>query len=251
MRTFREFLGSLYPSGHDQSAAGDGRWLSDEGPYRDYIAAYCELNPNLRTPDSKNRWSPLRGGQARVTMLELEQGKRARPSNFVSAAELSKHFRNSSRAIGADICRIYIMEGLAPDFIAALGEHFLMEPTFFMGQERTRRWGLPFEGSRNTPELPSLIDSAKPFTIKYYEPRNFGEIKTFSMWCARTSRNISVTRNTRPDLHSLKYEPIGIVHRKCSFWSRNLDKKSWDGKQSKFLRLSSSNANGTLSGNSM
>ena len=231
MPTYREFLESLNPSGPlGQPAPEDGRWLSAEGPYRDYIAAYCELNPNLRTPDSKNRWSPLRDGEARVTMLELEQGKRARRSDFASAAELSAHLRHSSRAIGANSCRIYVMEGLAPDFIAALGDHFLMEPTFFMGQERTTRWGLSFEGSRNPPELPSLVDSAKSFTIKYYEPRDFGEIKTFSMWCARTSRNISVTRNTRPDLYNLKYEPVGIVHRKCSFWSRKFDKKSWDGK---------------------
>ena len=140
MRTYHEFLESLYRSGtQGQPAAKDGRWLSDEGPYRDYIAAYCELNPNLRTPDSKNRWSPLRDGKAHVTMLELEQGKRARRTDFVSAAELLAHFRHSSRATWAGICCIYIMEGLAPDYIAALGDHFLMEPSFFIGQERTRR----------------------------------------------------------------------------------------------------------------
>jgi hypothetical protein len=168
-------------------------------------------------------------------MLELEQGKRARRCDFASAAELSAHLKHSSRAIGPHNCRIYIIEGLAPDFIAALGDHFLMDPTFFIGQERTTRWGLSFEGSRNTPELPSLVDSAKSFTMKYYEPRNFGEIETISMWCARTSRNISVTRNTRPDLYDLKYEPVGIVHRKCSFWSQKLDNTGWDGEQSKFL----------------
>lgn len=231
MGTYQEFLESLNPSGPlGQPAAEDGRWLSAEGLYRNYIAAYCELNPNLRTPDSKNRWSPLRNCQARVTMLELEQGKRAHRCDFQSAAELSTHLRHSSRAIGAQNCRIYIMEGLAPDFIGALGDHFLMDPTFFMAQERTTRWGLSFEGSKNTPELPSLMDSEKIFAMKYYEPRNFREIKTFSMWCAVTSRNISVTRNTRPDLYNLKYEPVGIVHRKCSLWSRKLDKKGWDGK---------------------
>jgi hypothetical protein len=230
MGTYREFLDSLKPSGPLGQPTADGGWLSAEGPYRDYIAAYCELNPNLRTPDSKNRWSLLRDGNAHVTMLELERGKRARRRDFASAAELSAHLRHSSRPVGVQNCRIYIMEGLAPDCIAALGDHFLMEPTFFMGQERTTRWGLSFEGSRNTPELPSLVDSTKPFTIKYYEPRDFGEIKTFSMWCARTNRNISLTRNTRPDLYNLKYEPVGIVHRKCSFWCRKLDKGGWDGK---------------------
>ena len=233
MPTYGEFLESLQPRGPlGQPAPDDGRWLSAEGPYRDYIAAYCELNPNLRTPDSKNRWSSLDDGEARVSMLELEQGKRARRCDFTSATELSAHLRHSSRSIGSQNCHIYIMEGLSPGFIAALGNHFLIEPTFFMGQERTTRWGLSFEGSKNTPELPSLMDSATFFAMKYYEPRNFGEIKTFSMWRARTSRNISVTRNTRPDLYNLKYEPIGIVHRKCSFWWRKFD-KGWDGKKYK------------------
>jgi hypothetical protein len=106
-------------------------------------------------------------------MLELEQGKRACRRDFVSVGELSEHFRLSPRAIGADICRIYIIEGLAPNFIADLADHFQMEPAFFMGQERTTQWGFSFEGSRNMLELPSLMDLAKSFTIKYYEPRNF------------------------------------------------------------------------------
>jgi hypothetical protein len=60
-------------------------------------------------------------------MLELEQGKRACRRDFVSVGELSDHFRLSPRAIGADICRIYIIEGLAPNFIADLADHFLMD----------------------------------------------------------------------------------------------------------------------------
>jgi hypothetical protein len=210
----------------------DGRWLSAEGPYRTYIAAWCELNPNLRTPDCTTRWSPLRNGNARVAMLNLEQGRPARRIDFSTAAELSAHLQLSSSEEATEsllIGRIYIMEGLAPDFIAALGEHFLMDPTFFMRQQRTTLWGLSHEGSKQTPSLPSLIDSENVFLMKYYELRDFDTIKTLSMWCTRTSRNITVTRNTRPDLYGLKFEPIGIVHRKCSFWSRKYDKNGWVG----------------------
>lgn len=120
------------------------------------------------------------------------------------------------------------MEGLAPDFIAALGDHFFMNPIFFMGQERTTRWGLSHEGCKQTTSLPSLIDSEKIFLLKYYELRDFETIKTFCMWCSRANRGISITSNTRPDLYDLKFEPIGIVHRKCSFWSRS-DEMGWVG----------------------
>lgn len=71
------------------------------------------------------------------------------------------------------------------------------------------------------------------FLAKYYELRDFDAITTFSLFCARTSRNISVTANTRPDLDDRKFEPIGIINRKCSFWSRKYDKKGWDGKYSR------------------
>lgn len=213
----------------------DGSWLSSEGPYRDYIAAWCGLNPNLRSPDSKNKWTPLCNGNAHVAMLAFEQGEQVRRSDFSSAAELSAHLKLSSSGVTAENLpsnRIYIMEGLAPDFIAALGGHFFMDPTFFMGQERTTLWGLSHEGSKQTPYLPSLVDSEKTFLAKYYELRDFGAITTFSLFCARTGRNISVTTNTRPDLDDHKFEPIGIIHRKCSFWSRKND-KGWDGKCSR------------------
>lgn len=216
----------------DQSALEDGRWLSTEGPYRDYIAASCQLNPNLRTPDSKNKWAPLRNGKARIAMLALEEGKPVRRSDFLSASELSAYLKLSSAQIaagGLSINHIYIMEGLAPDFIAALGDHFFMDPKLFMGQERTSLWGLPQDGSKQTPSLPSLTDSEKTFLMKYYEPRDFGAKAASSMWCARTGRSIIITRNTRPDLHDLKSEPIGILHRKCSFWSKRYNKKGWVG----------------------
>jgi hypothetical protein len=214
-----------------QAVPEDGRWLSAESPYRDYIAAYCELNPNLKTPDSKNQWSPLRDGNARVAMLEIEHGKKARRSDFSSAAEFSAQLKHSSAESAAErppTGRIYIMEGLAPDFVAALGDHFFMDPKFFMGQERSTIWGWSHEGCKQTPYLPSLIDSEKMFLLKYYELRDFGPIKTSSMWCARTGRTISVTGNTRPDLHDLNFEPIGIGHRKCSFWTQS-DEKGWIG----------------------
>lgn len=222
--------------GHDE-VLNDGRWLCDEGPYREYVAAWCRLNPNLGAPDPKNRWSPLRNGNARLAMIELGPDKQARRTDFLSATELSAHFRQlesrppylirEKNSYGHR--RIYILEGLAPDFIAALGEHFLMDPTFFMRQERTTLWGFPSEGSRQTASLPSLVKPEKSFFMKYYELRRFEGIRAYTTFCGKTGRNVGVTRNTRPDLQGFKYEPVGIVHRKCSFWSRRCDSEGWDG----------------------
>ncbi|MCJ1453864.1 hypothetical protein MMC28_004213 [Mycoblastus sanguinarius] len=210
----------------------DGRWLSVEGPYRSYIAAWCELNPNLRVADSKNVWTPLRNGNARVAMLELEQGRQVRRKDFSFAAQLSAHLKlpyTKTTAERLSANRIYIMEGLAPDFIAALGEHFLIDPSFFMEQERTTLWGNSHQGSKQIPCLPSSMDPGTRFLLKYYEVRDFGTIGTPYQWCARTGRNISITRNTRPDVYDLVFEPIGIVYRKCSFWSQTYDDKGWVG----------------------
>src|SRR5580700_2634014 len=102
----------------NNSVPEDGRWLSTEGPYRNFIAAWCELNPNLRNSDSKNLWTPLRKGDARVAMLELKQGKQICRSDFSSAADLSAHLQLAIPGIGAEspsTGRIYIMEGLATD----------------------------------------------------------------------------------------------------------------------------------------
>jgi hypothetical protein len=60
---------------HSQALSEDGGWLCAEGPNRDYVAAWCELNPNLKRPDSKNRWFPLKTGNARVV---IELGKPSR-----------------------------------------------------------------------------------------------------------------------------------------------------------------------------
>jgi hypothetical protein len=211
-----------------RSSCNSNRWLSTEGPYRDCIAAWCELNPNLRIPDSGNQWSPLQDGNARVAMIELKQGNQVNRRDFTSATELSAHLRDSSSG-NSSIGRMYIMEGLAPDFNAALGNHFLMDPTFFMGQERTTIFGLSHQGSQQIPSLPSLRGSETMFLIRYYELRDFGIMKTFNMWCARTSRTISTTGSTRPDLHDHEFEPIGIVQRKCSFWSQRYDNSGWVG----------------------
>jgi hypothetical protein len=238
---------------HSQALSEDGRWLCAEGPYRDYIAAWCGLNPNLRRPDSNNRWSPLKTGNARVVMLEIEKGKKAQRTDFSSATNLSAHltlYPANTAAERPSIGRIYIMEGLAPDFIAALGDHFFMNPGFFMDQERTTEWGLSHEGCKRTNSLPSLVDPEEMFLLKYRELRDFGAIDTFSMWCARTSRGISVTSNTRPDLYDLKFEPIGIVRRKCSFWSRS-DEKGWVGGYQSILDQMNAQVNNCFSSNSL
>jgi hypothetical protein len=217
---------------YPESVPENGSWISARGPYRDCIAAWCKLNPSLRSPDTRNQWSPLRDGNANVVMLELKQGNQVRRHDFNSAAELSNHLLNTSSHVDGALPanRIYIMEGLAADYNAALGNHFFMDPKFFMEQERTTAFGLSHQGSQQIQSLPSLADPQKLFAMKYYELRDFGTITTFSMWCARTSRNISVTRNTRPDLQEFEFEPIGIIRRRCSFWFKRYDNNNWDCK---------------------
>jgi hypothetical protein len=73
-------------------------------------------------------------------MLEIKQGEKARRTDFSGAEVLLEHLKCSSAERAAkppSSGRIYIMEGLALDYIAALGDHFFIDPRFFMDQERT------------------------------------------------------------------------------------------------------------------
>jgi len=82
--------------------------------------------------------------------------------------------------------------------------------------------------------LPSLLDPNKTFQLKYYEIRQF-ELDKKSSWnpvaeCAETCRHIGVTK-TRPyyGYENPGISPVGIVRRKCAFWSRNNSNGGWDG----------------------
>jgi len=213
------------------SVRGDGSQLSHDDRHHCFLERYSKLNPNLRTLDIQNKWAPLPGRTAEATMLETNQGTSMVRRNFSSGTELRDHLHTDA-PVGRGTGRLYIVQNLTSDFVKVLNLHFHMDPRHFADQTRNTSSGLPSLGSLQTPYLPSLM-SEEMFLMKYFELRHFLDprvIKKFNMWCAQTCRHISTCRCARPELQPYyDIEPIGIIHRRCSFWSKRYDNGSWVG----------------------
>lgn len=112
------------------------------GEYQKYIEALSKFNPGLKKADPNNEEGPLKHGNALVVMLDAPaEGVPdfSRPEKrFRSSAELRTHLKNSGH--DHQRRRIYLCDGLAPDYVSAIGGHFFMNPTFFQRQERTCVW---------------------------------------------------------------------------------------------------------------
>jgi hypothetical protein len=212
------------------SVRGDGSQLSHDDRYDRFLEDYSKLNPNLGTLDIQNKWAPLPGRTAEATMLEINQGTSVR-RNFSSGTELRDHLHTDA-PVGRGTGRLYIVENIASDFVEVVNLHFGQDPRLFADQIRNTSYGLPNLGSLQTPYLPSLMNE-EMFLMKYFELRHFLDphvIKKFNMWCAQTCRHISTCRCARPELQPYyDIEPIGIIHRRCSFWSKRCDNESWVG----------------------
>ncbi|KAF2622093.1 hypothetical protein BU25DRAFT_298288, partial [Macroventuria anomochaeta] len=204
-----------------------GSWLCTKGPYQEYIAALSDSNPGLRTADPNNLTgkAPLMtAGGAHVVMLEnsaIDERQFAR-TEFRDAAHLKTHLRDSSRDHGRR--RIYIMEGLATDYVDAIGSHFWMDPTFWLRQERTCVWSNDFTPVSDALPQPSLINPEESFHVQYCELREFNKaLETLPCFCARTKRHVGMTAPRTGNTTT------AILRRKVSWWCQKTDTKgSWD-----------------------
>jgi hypothetical protein len=113
-------------------------------------------------------------------------------TEFRDAVHLKTHLRDSARDHGRR--RIYIMEGLGTDFVAAIGGHFWMDPNFWLRQERTCVWSNDFTPVSDALPQPSLINSEQSFHVQYCELREFNKaLETLPCFCARTKRHVGMT----------------------------------------------------------
>jgi hypothetical protein len=185
-------------------------------------------NPGLRKPDPMNeKKHPLVKGNAQVVLLEAAASGVAnfKEDDFRNLSELRKHFENDIK--GVPKRRIYIMEGLAPDFIDVIGSHFFMDPSFFLRQERTCVWSNDFTPTSDALSQPSLLLPEKEFHLQYCELRQFTQVvANVPYFCKRTGRHVGMT----PARHE-EMSTTGILRRKVSWWCRETDGGGWDGTQ--------------------
>ncbi|RMZ66843.1 Mg2+ transporter zinc transport [Pyrenophora seminiperda CCB06] len=220
-------------SKEEQTKPPIGSWLCAEGEYRKYIQALSASNPGLKNPDPNNKEGPLENGNAKVVLLDLNTstaapatGKtRCTKTVFEKPDELKRHFQHVKGTENQTHRRIYIMEGLAPDFIAHVGGHFFMDPTFFQRQERTCPWSNDFTPTSDALPHPSLLDPEKAFYLQYCELRKFNKVLEPNRYyfCKRTRRHVGMTASRKKEKTT-----IGILRRKVAWWSRTIGSDGWD-----------------------
>lgn len=161
--------------------------LTALGHYRDYLDALSKRNPSLKKQDPNNELNPqrngnaldpLRNGNALVVLLDasVEGAPVFTTTEFKSANDLQKHFNTTRNdTLASPRRRIYIMEGLAKDFISYVGGHFFMDPTFFQRQERTCVWSNDFTPTSDMLPYPSSLDPDCNFHLQYCELRKFSK----------------------------------------------------------------------------
>ncbi|TPX07376.1 uncharacterized protein E0L32_002154 [Thyridium curvatum] len=92
-------------------------------------------------------------------MLKLQSdGSFDAPAEFTPQS-LQQHFRTAGVSGASNYSRVYILEGLHPDFVSVLGEHFGMHPSFFVDHERVVVNADVAAKEADTLVLPSLLKS--------------------------------------------------------------------------------------------
>lgn len=104
---------------HNES---NGSWLSSNGPYQTTIEQCIALNPGLMKADPRNEDMETRAGTSRLVLIELPykktNGDETVQRAFETASEVEAHFEEQ---VDPSIHRVYLLEGLDPDFVQLVG----------------------------------------------------------------------------------------------------------------------------------
>ncbi|KAF7925558.1 uncharacterized protein EAE98_006783 [Botrytis deweyae] len=211
--------------------SSDLSWLCSEGPYLEFIKSLKSRNPSIYKPDPKNHRIGSRVGTSRSVALNVCPDHTVTSEHFKNVSELKNHFAQRVKDDGKGepnkMQRVYILEGLDPQFIEAYGSYFFMNPMFFARQGRNTIWDMRDiqEGFSDSPPLPSLENPDKCFRLKYREMRKFGpEYDHWRTICATSGSHVSGIG------FEYKLDSLAAVERKCSFWFRDAadNQGGWD-----------------------
>ncbi|KAF2689748.1 hypothetical protein K458DRAFT_358788 [Lentithecium fluviatile CBS 122367] len=205
----------------DEKPRGD--WLCAEGPYQDYINKLCGANPALGLADPENSAIPLSRREVWVTLLRADESHRYHRIEDLDASRKPDGLTRQLRDSPAGAKNVWIVENINRDVVAILGEHFKMDPTFFLGYERSSKWRRYAHEPNMAPVLPTLTSSVDFFSLKYFDLRDFGPgIESYSVSCADTGRHLYRTK-----WNDFWISP-SIVDRSCAVYRRKTEKGGWD-----------------------
>src|SRR6266498_389019 len=119
--------------------------------------------------------------------------------------------------------RLYLLEGLPPNYIEILGSRLRVDPIVFARQVKCGIMDI-CKDVRDIPLLSSHPASKGSLHLRYHELRDFEDgIDSFELSCENQNRRISVTK------WNGKFDGVGIIRRNANFWSRMNGEKGWDG----------------------
>jgi hypothetical protein len=190
----------------------------------------CPLNSPLNQGSANGRlrtsqWSPWTSSKSRVVALHLgADNSFGLPTEYTEAETLQSHLNQRFNCDRIPRRSVYILEGLSHHVTMVLGHHFQLHPSIFADHEKlvsftdstTREGGgLPF--------LPTAIHGRDYVTLKYHEPLVFSRRPAnFRNLCDTSGRHIAATRIIG------KFSDVGVLRRKCTFWSRSRGFGSWE-----------------------
>lgn len=207
-----------------------GDWLSAPGEYQDLVHRLCAADPRLRRRDPKadRQKTPWPNQTARLVALEMgSDGAFSKPTEH-DPQSLKEYLNN--QVISSNVehgSRLFILEGLRPEFIAAFGNHFKMHPSLFTEHERVVVMAPSALMEDDAVVLPGMTGNREHYILKYYEPLHLPEKvhSIFRMCCAVSGRHIGITRARG------FFSEVGILRRKCSIRRRKrVQGLGWDCK---------------------
>lgn len=199
-------------------------WFCAEGPYQEYVAKMVNLNPGLRIPDPGNEKAPICTRQAAVTLLIVLDDGSVQHVFDMKVGQDTTSFTMQLRGSTGYARGIWLVEGLNSAIVEVLGDHFAMDPLFFLEYERTSIW----RSGNNQPNLLRPLPSARTlqrlFCMPYYEVREIEpSFVGYSVGCMDTGRYIARNKINGSFVNTC------IADRKCCFWSKNRPGGGWDG----------------------
>jgi len=200
--------------------------LAADGQYREICEELVAKYPNLRHRDFKHARltssvSVRTGSGFRFVSIDFSSGASRFGTVVASLAEAQRFLRSPPQATPSRC--LYVVEGQNPGLFALLGHELKVDPQVFMRHQRTALYDSEQEGG-NTPCLASLVNPDSSYTLETYEARHFpGGIQGSSLVPAGSLRHIALpTKNGR-------FDDIGVICNKASFWGRPMAKDGWQG----------------------
>jgi hypothetical protein len=210
--------------------------------YQDAIINQQARNKNLKWPDwkiplTKEKFEP----ESRVRLLTFDDEgiwiDQPALSDELTLPQISDILKNDQISPGPNgsmvsitsMNRLYVLQGLNPEFVELFGNHFDIDPAIFLRHQRTALWEAPHRAG-NTPYLASVENPTKSFMIEYCELRYFHEDpRKPSLRNPADMRHINFSQMPH---FSRDIDRVGVMHRKASFWSnrRPIPLVGWDGR---------------------